>query len=69
MLGIEFKKAPPTVHVILHESGKLIKQGPGLSFWYFAPVSTVVDVPLTSRDVSFVFSETTLDFQELAVQG
>jgi hypothetical protein len=69
MLGIEFKKAPPTVHVILHESGKLRKQGPGLSFWYFAPVSTVSDVPLTSRDVPFVFTETTFDFQELMVQG
>jgi hypothetical protein len=69
MLGIEFKKAPPTVHVILHESGKLRKQGPGLSFWYFAPISTVADIPLSSRDVSFVFTETTLDFQELTCQG
>lgn len=69
MLGIEFKKAPPTVHVILHSSGKLVKQGPGLSFWYFAPVSTVMDVPLTSQDVSFVFKEVTVDFQELTIQG
>ncbi len=69
MLGFEFKKAPPTVHVIFHQSGKIVKQGPGLSFWYFAPIGTVVDVPLTSNDVPFIFSETTSDFQELTIQG
>jgi hypothetical protein len=69
MFGFEYKKAPPTVHVILHQSGRVIKQGPGLSFWYFAPISTVVDVPLNSQDVSFIFGETTSDFQELTLQG
>ena len=69
MFGLEFKKALPTVHVMLHVSGRLLKQGPGLSFWYFAPISTVVDLPLTSRDVSFIFGEITLDFQEVTVQG
>lgn len=69
MLGFEYKKAPPTVHVILHRSGRVVNQGAGLSFWYFAPVSTVVDVPLNSQDVSFIFGETTADFQELSLQG
>lgn len=69
MFGFEYKKAPPTVHVILHQSGRIIKQGPGLSFWYFAPISTVVDVPLNSQDVSFIFAEITSDFQELTIQG
>lgn len=69
MLGFEFKKALPTVHVILHQSGRLIKQGAGLSFWYFEPICNVVEVPLTTQDVSFIFTETTADFQELSVQG
>jgi hypothetical protein len=69
MLGFEYKKAPPTVHVILHQSGRVIKEGPGQSFWYFAPISTVVDVPLNSQDTSFIFTETTADFQELTLQG
>ena len=69
MLGFEYKKAPPTVQVILHQSGRVLKQGPGLSFWYFAPVCTVVDIPLTSQDVAFIFNENTADFQELSVQG
>lgn len=69
MFGLEYKKAPPTVYVILHQDGQIRKQGPGLSFWYFSPVSTVVDVPLTSQDIPFIFSEVTADFQELSLQG
>lgn len=69
MLGLEYKKAPPTVYVILHENGQIKKQGTGLSFWYFSPVSTLVDVPITSQDIPFIFTEVTADFQELSLQG
>ncbi len=69
LFGFEYKKAPPTVHVILHQAGRVLTQGAGLSFWYFAPVCTVVDIPLTSQDVAFIFNESTADFQELSVQG
>lgn len=69
MFGLEYKKAPPTVYVILHQDGQIRKQGLGLNFWYFSPVSTVVDVPLTSQDIPFIFSEVTADFQELSLQG
>ncbi len=69
MFGLDYKKAPPTVFVILHQDGQIRKQGAGLSFWYFSPISTVVDVPLTSQDIPFIFSEVTADFQELSLQG
>jgi hypothetical protein len=69
MLGFRFKKAPPTVHVIHFYDGKIVRQGSGLSFFYFAPVSTIVDVPLASADVPFVFHEFTNDYQEITLQG
>ncbi len=69
MLGVRFKKAPPTVYVIHFETGKMKRQGAGLCYWYFAPISTVVDVPLSSKDVPFVFHEVTADFQEITLQG
>jgi regulator of protease activity HflC (stomatin/prohibitin superfamily) len=69
MLGIEFKKAPPTVYVIHYQDGKTKQAGPGLSFWYFAPVSTIVDVPLASVDCPFVFREVTSDYQDVTLQG
>ncbi len=69
MLGVEFKKAPPTVFVMHYQGGKVQRSGAGLSFWYFAPVSTIVDVPLASSDCPFVFREITADFQETTIQG
>lgn len=69
MFGIEFKKAPPTSYVMHYEDGKLRRSGPGLSFWYFSPVSTIVQVPLASADWPFVFREITVDFQEITLQG
>jgi len=57
------------MHVMQFKNGSLVKQGPGLSFFYFAPSSVVVKVPLASVSVPFVFNETTADFQEATIQG
>jgi hypothetical protein len=69
MLGIRYKKAPPTNFVMQFVDGRVTRQGAGLSFWYFAPTATIVEVPLSSRDVPFVFIEVTADFQEVTMQG
>lgn len=69
MFGICFKKGSPSVFVMHYRNGVVLKQGPGLSFWYFSPTSTIVDIPLSSSDVPFIFHEMTLDFQEVTVQG
>ncbi|HEY9789760.1 MAG TPA: SPFH domain-containing protein [Candidatus Obscuribacterales bacterium] len=69
MLGFEFKKAPPTVYVIEYHDGKVIRAGSGLSFWYFSPIVSIVDVPLSSIDVPFAFHEVTADYQEITLQG
>lgn len=69
MFGFNYKKAPPTVHVIQFNSGKIVRSGAGLSFWYFGPFSTIVDVPLSSIDIPFVFHEITADYQEITLQG
>jgi regulator of protease activity HflC (stomatin/prohibitin superfamily) len=69
MLGFRFIKFDPTQHVFLYRNGKIVKEGPGLAFWYFAPSSTIVAVPQGSIDSPFIFEETTSDFQEVTVQG
>lgn len=70
MLGIiQFKKAPPTIYVIHYQNGRIVRSGAGLSFWYFAPTATIVDVPVASHDVPFIFKEVTGDYQEVTVQG
>jgi regulator of protease activity HflC (stomatin/prohibitin superfamily) len=62
-------KAAPTTHILHYLNGKLRREGPGLSFLYFRPASTIVAVPLASTAVPFVFNEVTADFQTVTVQG
>jgi len=69
MLGIQFIKVDPTMYVVQYKKGKLIKQGPGLSFFYFAPITSLVAVPIGSTDVPFIFKEVTSDYQEVTIQG
>ena len=64
-----FIKVPPTTYVLHFRDGKIMREGAGLSFFYWAPTSTIVAVPLASADVPFVFQETTADFQSVTIQG
>ncbi|PJZ78288.1 SPFH domain-containing protein [Leptospira neocaledonica] len=69
MFGIRFIKTRPIDYVLLFRSGKIRKQGAGLSFFYYAPSSSLVIVPADTRDSPFIFKENTLDYQELDIQG
>lgn len=69
MFGIRFAKFPPTTHVLHYKNGEVVREGPGLSFFYYAPTSTIVAVPVAAVDMPFVFNEVTGDFQTITVQG
>jgi hypothetical protein len=69
MLGIRYYKAAPTTYVLQYVGGRVKREGAGLSFYYFAPWTTLVAVPAGSTDVPFIFHETTADFQTVSVQG
>jgi hypothetical protein len=69
MLGISFIKTQPTTHLMQFRRGRLVRQGPGLSFFYFAPTSTLVAVPVASQDAGFMLELVTSDFQGVTVQG
>jgi regulator of protease activity HflC (stomatin/prohibitin superfamily) len=69
MLGFRFLKVPPTTYVMWYRGGKVVREGGGLSFFYFAPMATIVQVPVGSTDVPFVFSEISSDFQDATIQG
>jgi hypothetical protein len=66
---LAYMKASPTTYVLHYRDGRLRREGPGLAFWYLRPSSTIVAVPLASRDVPFVFNEVTADFQSVTIQG
>ena len=69
MLGFRYLKSSPTTYVIQYVAGKAVREGPALSFYYFVPRSVIVQVPLSSVDVPFVFNEVTADFQDATIQG
>jgi hypothetical protein len=69
MFGLRYIKVPPTTHVMQFRRGQVVRQGAGLSFFYFAPNSTLVYIPVGSTDVPFVFNEVTADFQDATIQG
>lgn len=69
MLNIGYFKADPTTFVVQYHKGRIKRQGVGLSFFYFAPATSLVAIPMASQDVPFMFKETTADFQEVTIQG
>lgn len=69
MLGIAFVKSEPTTYLLQYRGGKVVREGAGLSFFYYGPTSTVSAVPVGSRDEPFIFELITHDFQSITVQG
>jgi hypothetical protein len=69
MFGINYIKTDPTQYVLHYQNGTTKRSGTGLSFYYYAPMSSIVVVPIGSQDIPFIFNEATADFQPVTVQG
>lgn len=69
MLGLQFIKVQPTVYLLQYRKGRVVREGVGLSFFYYAPNTSLVAVPLASDDAPFIFEEVTADFQAVTIQG
>lgn len=69
MAIFNYIKVEPTTYLAEYRRGSLKREGSGLSFWYFAPVTTLVAIPLETVELPFIFKELTHDYQEITVQG
>jgi len=69
MFGIKYIKTPPTTWLMQFRDGRVVREGTGLSFFYYAPASSLVAVPVGSRSEDFMFEHVTQDFQGVTVQG
>lgn len=69
MFGIRYVKSSPAQYLLQYRDGHIVREGTGLSFYYFAPRSTLVSIPLTANELPFMFEETTRDFQTVTLQG
>lgn len=69
MFGIRYFKSSPTLHLLQYRRGQIVREGVGASFWYYAPTTTLVGVPIGSQERHFIFEAVTQDFQRVTVQG
>ncbi len=69
MFGIRYIKFDANKYVIHYKGGKAKNEGKGLSFWYYAPTSSIVAIPIGSDDAPFIFEEVTADYQMVTIQG
>jgi regulator of protease activity HflC (stomatin/prohibitin superfamily) len=69
MFGINYISFDSMTYVIHFANGIIKREGRGLSFFYYSPTSSIVAIPLGSRDIQFIFNETTKDFQTVTIQG
>ncbi len=69
MFGFKYIRFESTTYVVHYSGGKIVKEGRGLSFMYFAPTSSIVAIPMGSADIPFIFTESTSDFQSITIQG
>ena len=69
MFGFKHIKFDSMTYVLHFSHGKAVKEGRGLSFFYFEPSSSIVAIPMGSNDLPFIFSESTSDYQTVTIQG
>jgi hypothetical protein len=69
MFGFQFIKFQPNVYAIRYSNGKVVREGTGLSFFYYAPTTSLAAIPLSSIETPFIFEEVTADYQAITIQG
>ncbi|MFJ8080103.1 SPFH domain-containing protein [Streptomyces sp. NPDC096205] len=68
-LGMRHLRGAPTAHIRHHRSGRLVHDGPGLSFWFRPLTAALSEVPVDDRELAMTFHARTSDFQDVAVQA
>ncbi len=69
MFGIKHIKFDSMTYVLHFKNGNIKREGRGLSFFYFAPNSSIAAIPMGSNDLPFIFNESTNDYQTINIQG
>jgi regulator of protease activity HflC (stomatin/prohibitin superfamily) len=67
--GWRHLRSAPTAHIRHHAKGKLVHDGPGLSFWYRSLSAALSEVPVDDRELAMAFHARTSDFQDVSVQS
>lgn len=68
-LGRRHLRGAPTAHIRHHRGGRLLHDGPGISFWFRALTAAISEIPVDDRELAMTFHARTADFQDVAVQA
>jgi regulator of protease activity HflC (stomatin/prohibitin superfamily) len=68
-LFLRHLRADPTAHVRHIRKGKVVRDGPGLAFWFRARTAALSEVPIDDAEQPLLFHARTLDFQDVTVQA
>lgn len=66
---IGYYRSDPADYILLYHNGKVVREGAGIAFYYWAPSASIVSIPTSTLDAPFVLSETSGNFQVVTVQG
>lgn len=69
MFGFRYVKYQPNEFILRYRKGRLVQEGIGLAFRYYARTTAIVSIPVGTTDSPFIFEEVTQDFQNVTVQG
>ncbi len=69
MFGIRHIKFDSMTYVLHYSNGQIVKEGRGLSFFYFSLGSSIVAIPMGSNDLPFIFNDIASDYQPVSIQG
>ncbi|MBF0344788.1 MAG: membrane protease subunit, stomatin/prohibitin [Nitrospirae bacterium] len=69
MFGVRHINSDAMTYVIHYKKGQIIREGQGLSFFYYEPNSTIVSVFIGSIDVPFKIHVSTMDYQNVTILG
>lgn len=62
-------RSESNMHIRRFRNGKLVKSGKGLAFWFLPMGTSIAELPTDDRELQFIFSGRSRDFQEATIQG
>lgn len=53
---IGYYKSDPTDYILVFSNGKVARQGAGLAFFYWAPTTSLMSIPVSTVDIPFILN-------------
>jgi regulator of protease activity HflC (stomatin/prohibitin superfamily) len=62
-------RSETTSFLLRYKKGRLVQSGRALGFWFMPLSTSIAELPIEDRELSFLFHARTADFQDATVQG